>query len=249
LTLDYRPFNQYHHSSIGHQQRSLSISQLSITSSAIGAYYSSLNTHNKHRSDLTTKLAQISEFNFEETLKKLIAQHFAIMPHLLYSLLKGRPVICVSRYCTDMFQLTAIVDCLSNFVTNSFYCVNDLADADSLANDLDEGGDRRKSKKPQFTSSPSAQTQNGPLVTRPELRKIVERQPIQLIDLKYCKLFGLNLLISKDGSCCSSSCGGGDACKHKVNLSSKLTFISFLITFFLVYNINSNIKFLNLRII
>ena len=43
-------------------------------------------------------------------------------------------------------------------------------------------------------------------LSRPLLRTIYERKPIKLNDLKYCKLIGLNLLIPKDGQCCSMDC-------------------------------------------
>ncbi len=38
---------------------------------------------------------------------------------------------------------------------------------------------------------------------------ILKRQPIKLNDLKYCKLFGLSLLITKDDKCCSPDCYSG----------------------------------------
>ena len=62
---------------------------------------------------VTDKLIQISEFNFEETLKQLVSTHAALFPHLLYALLRGRPVVCVSRYCNNLAYLNAVVDCLS----------------------------------------------------------------------------------------------------------------------------------------
>lgn len=61
---------------------------------------------------------------------------------------------------------------------------------------------------PKFaTSSPNQQAQNCNL-DKAELKSIHQRKAIRLNDLKYCKLFGLNLLISKDG-CCSNECNDG----------------------------------------
>lgn len=181
---------------------SLSISsQLSITSSSAGLYYSALNKQNqKYQTELITKLSQISDFNFERTLKDFMTQYSPIMPHLMYSLLKGRPVICVSRYCQDLQYLQSILDCLANFIPNSFYCLNDLTES-SL------------NKRPKFTSSPSTTASNFNITQsistnsiKPQLKQIFERKSIKLNDLKYCKLFGLNLLFTKDGTCCSSEC-------------------------------------------
>jgi hypothetical protein len=176
-------------------------SQLSITSSSAGLYYSVLNKQNqKYQTELITKLSQISDFNFERTLKDFLAQYLPVMPHLMYSILKGRPVICVSRYCQDLQYLQSILDCLSNYIPNSFYCLNDLTES-SL------------SKRPKFTSSPSTTTTHFNITQsistnsiKPQLKQIFERKSIKLNDLKYCKLFGLNLLFTKDGTCCSSEC-------------------------------------------
>ena len=72
---------------------------------------------------------------------------------------------------------------------------------------------------PKFTSSPchlKTSTQEAgaaPNVAKRsfkyELKYFAERQAIKLNDLKYCKLFGLTLLISKDDECCSSNCNNG----------------------------------------
>lgn len=115
LTIEYRPYNQYA-TNLNFNNLHLSTTSLalSLSSSSVGLYYKALNSL-KFQSNLTDKLIQIQEFNFEETLKKLINSLPNIFPHLLYSLLKGRPVVCVSRYCSDLAYLQAVVDCLSNF--------------------------------------------------------------------------------------------------------------------------------------
>jgi len=93
--------------------------------------------------NLTDTLLQMIEFNFEEVLVNLATQYSAIFPHLLYSLLKGRPVVCISRYCDDLPYLNSIVDLLSHFVPNSFHNLNDL-----IANVTSKGS------CPKYTSSP-----------------------------------------------------------------------------------------------
>ena len=89
LTLEYKPYNQYSnnfdYSGLYLSSSSLS---LSLNSLSISIYYSTLNRF-KYQSNITDKLIQISEFNFEETLKKLLINYSGILPHLLYSLLKG----------------------------------------------------------------------------------------------------------------------------------------------------------------
>jgi hypothetical protein len=243
LTIEYKPYNQY---SMNFNYKNLYLSQhslltrVSLTSSSVGNYYKTMNRL-KFQSNLTDKLVQINEFNFEETLKKLLNTYTAIMPHLLYSLLKGKPVICVARSCSDLAYLESVVDCLSNFLPNSFYCLNSLTNKRSFvqaSNDTSgeqcggDDDDDDDENLPKFTSSPcnnqfdsasSMQQQqqqqqqrsesifnnqeftspNGQVM--PQLRVMCERKQIKLNDLKYCKLFGLCLMISKDG-CCSNDC-------------------------------------------
>jgi hypothetical protein len=233
LTIEYKPYNQY---SMNFNYKNLCLSQnslltrVSLTSSSIGNYYKTMNRL-KFQSNLTDKLVQINEFNFEETLKKLINTYTSIMPHLLYSLLKGKPVICVARSCSDLAYLESVVDCLSNFLPNSFYCLNSLTNKKSFntSGDNTELADQNDAENhPKYTSSPcnnqydssgqqqhSRRSNDSVLVSQehtspnghvlPQLRVICERKPIKLNDLKYCKLFGLCLMISKDG-CCSNDC-------------------------------------------
>ncbi len=90
ITLEYKPYNQFS-TNIDFNGIYLSSSSLSLSlnSLSISIYYSTLNRF-KYQSNITDKLIQISEFNFEETLKKLLNNYSAIFPHLLYSLLKGK---------------------------------------------------------------------------------------------------------------------------------------------------------------
>jgi len=230
MTSEYKPYNQYsldHHQQSQQQQQQqqqkITTSTLSLSSSftSPAIIYSAFNRC-KYQANLTDKLIQIIEFNFEETLKQLLQQFHLIMPHLFYSLLKGRPVICVSRYCDDLAYLNAVTDCLSNFVPNSFDSLNDFI---KLTNNTTK-------QQPKFTSSPcnnrldsvdlntnlldDDNNNNINQTKKPQLKSIYERKPIKLNDLKYCKLFGLSLMISKDDSCCSLDCNnnlvnsGGD---------------------------------------
>ena len=220
LTAEYKPYNQYstnldglykYTTDLGLGASSLSLSS-SFTSPAI--VYSAFNRC-KYQANLTDKLIQIIEFNFEETLKQLLNTFHSIMPHLFYSLLKGRPVICVSRNCDSLPYLTAVIDCLSNFVPNSFDSLSDLIACNS---------------KPKFTSSPmngldatgltSATLSTKEKPKLPQLKAIYERRPIKLNDLKYCKLFGLSLMISKDDSCCSQDCNSNLNAKIAENLDT-----------------------------
>jgi hypothetical protein len=187
-----------------------------------------LSNPNKQTSSLADNLIQIIEFNFEETLKKLSSQYSTFFPHLLYSLLKGKPVICVARYCDDLSYLKSVIDCLANFIPNSFHIL------DELCNQTEETCSMTEQKAPKFTSSPchlnespnftsvssssmpstttephQNQHQQKKQNTHTQLKAIFERQPIKLNDLKNCKLFGLTLLISKDDSCCSMDCNNG----------------------------------------
>jgi len=107
--------------------------------------------------------------------------------------------------------LTAVLDCLSNFIPNSFYCLNDLTSHSKI--NINNAKNSNEKNEPKFTSSPCRQNSNVETSNeqsqpslRPQLRAIYERKPIKLNDLKYCKLIGLNLLIPKDGVCCSADC-------------------------------------------
>ena len=88
LTLEYKPYNQFSNIDFNEIYLSSSSLSLSLNSLSISIYYSTLNRF-KYQSTITDKLIQISEFNFEETLKKLLNNYSSIFPHLLYSLLKG----------------------------------------------------------------------------------------------------------------------------------------------------------------
>jgi hypothetical protein len=200
LTLEYKPYNQFSNN-LDLNGLYLTASSLSLTSLSVSLYYSALNRF-KYQSTITDKLLQISEFNFEETLRKLLNTYSAFLPHVLYSLLKGRPVICVSRYCKDLAYLSSVVDCLSNLIPNSFYCLNDLITPSSTL----LISEPNQPAPPKYTSSPynaKPAKENG--ASLPQLRQIYERKPIKLNDLKYCKLFGLSLMVSKEG-CCSADC-------------------------------------------
>lgn len=61
---------------------------LSLASSSTALYYRTL-AELKFSSTLGERLSQIGEFNFEATFKRLLTNHQTIMPHLIYSLLKG----------------------------------------------------------------------------------------------------------------------------------------------------------------
>ena len=155
----------------------------------------------RYQPNVTDNLIQMIEFNFEETLRKLSSQCATFFPHLLYSLLKGKPVVCITRYCDDSAYLKSVIECLSNFVPNSFHVLNEF-------------GTKQPKKPPQFSSSPCNQNSKCAKqelsATQPLLKTIFERQPIRLNDLKHCKLIGLNLLICKDdASCCSPDCNSG----------------------------------------
>lgn len=231
MTIEYKPYNQY---AMNFNYKNLYLSQcslvttVSLSSSSVGMYYKTINSL-RYQSNLTDKLIQINEFNYEETLKKLIATYANIMPHLLYSLLKGKPVICVVRSCSDLYYLESVVDCLSNFLPNSFYCLNSLTHRAKLVTSSAQQHQQQQPSTgagdyaiPKYTSSPCQQKQFSassqdvfnksesttmPTLV-PQLRAIHQRKPIRLNDLKYCKLFGLCLMCSKEG-CCSSDCASG----------------------------------------
>ena len=163
---------------------------------------------------LTDKLLKLSEYNFEETLKQLLNSSSNLMPHLLYALLKGRPVVCVSRYCEGYEQLKMILSCLSNFIPNSFHILNNLT---SGSNSSSSAAATSSTSIPVYTGAPPFLTRSHELeasknmnfnseMTTPQLSAIFERKRIRLNDLKYCKLIGLSLCIVKDGNCCSAIC-------------------------------------------
>ena len=78
ITLEYKPYNQFS-TNIDFNGIYLSSSSLSLSlnSLSISIYYSTLNRF-KYQSNITDKLIQISEFNFEETLKKLLNNYATI---------------------------------------------------------------------------------------------------------------------------------------------------------------------------
>lgn len=152
---------------------------VSLSSSSIGLFYKALNSI-RYQSSLTDKIIQFQEFNFEENFKNLYQKFPVALPHVFYSLLKGRPVVCVSRYSSNQSYLQSVLECLSNLVPNSFYCINSLT----------------SNQAPKFTSSP----QTNSFLDRPKLKCIHERKPIRLSDLKNCKLFGLSLMITENSN-------------------------------------------------
>lgn len=168
----------------------------------------------KDNPSLTDTLIDMIKFNFEETLLNLSNQYTEFFPHLLYSILKGRPVICISRYCQDQPNLISIVETLSNFVPNSFHNLNELVtNVDNM-------------EVPKLTSSPchlkfnlKDPLQNGE--KKHKLMAIYERQPIKLNDLKYCKMFGLTLLITKDNQCCSADCNSNKSFNRRSMFAHK----------------------------
>lgn len=97
----------------------------SLSFSSPTSVYSAFNRC-KYQPTLTDTLIKMIEFSFEETLMTLSTQYGAIFPHLLYSLLKGRPVICIARYCDDLAYLKTIIDTLSHFIPNSNHTLNSL---------------------------------------------------------------------------------------------------------------------------
>ncbi|RNA16956.1 Guanine nucleotide exchange protein SMCR8 -like protein [Brachionus plicatilis] len=147
---------------------------VSLSSSSVGLFYKALNSL-RCQSSIADKIVQFQEFNFEQNFKNLFQKFPVALPHVFYSILKGRPLVCVSRYCSSQGRLQSVLECLSNFVPNSFYCINSLT----------------ANQAPKFTSSPH--TTFAP--DRPKLKCIHERKPIRLSDLKNCKLFGLSLMV------------------------------------------------------
>lgn len=112
-------------------------------------------------------------------------------------------MIVIARHCVDLDQLNSTLDCLSQFLPNSIYCLNRLMNSSNSHRENDSGN--KGSYK--YTSSPCDQQTNPSMSKmRPELKMLYKRKPIRLNDLKYCKLFGLCLMGAKEGQCCSSEC-------------------------------------------
>lgn len=156
---------------------------------------------------LTDTLIDMIKFNFEETLLRLSKQYNEFLPHILYSILKGRPVICISRYCQDQTNLVSIVETLSHFVPNSFHNLNELI---SNVENLEV---LKLTSSPYYLKLGINPFQNSEKKHR--LMSIYERKPIKLNDLKYCKVFGLSLLITKNDQCCSADCNSNkSSCKR-----------------------------------
>ena len=135
LTIDYKPYNQYSTNFDLHPEFA-SLFLNTASSACQAAVYAAYNKC-KPEWSVTDKLMQISEFNFEETLRQMLANFGPFFHHLMYSLLKGRPLICVTRYCNQLPYLNSIIDCLSNFIPNSFHNLNEAT-----------------AQQPKFTSSP-----------------------------------------------------------------------------------------------
>ena len=110
ITLEYKPYNQFS-TNIDFNGIYLSSSSLSLSlnSLSISIYYSTLNRF-KYQSNITDKLIQISEFNFEETLKKLLNNYATIFPHLLYSLLKGKTLFLNFKFRQHIFIVHSLRD-------------------------------------------------------------------------------------------------------------------------------------------
>ena len=105
-----------------------------------------------------------------------------IFPHLLYTLLTGRPLVCLSRFCADTAHLRSVVACLSMFALNSFACTSTTT----------------------TTKDQEEEEEEGATLSAPRLSTIHLRRPVKLSDLKYCKLFGMSWLLSRRASCCSA---------------------------------------------
>lgn len=84
LTLDSQLTQQYQKR---RQRRHLLA--LSLATSSTALFYRTL-SEIKFASSLGEKLTQMAEFNFEATLKRLVLNHYQLLPHLFYSILKGK---------------------------------------------------------------------------------------------------------------------------------------------------------------
>lgn len=87
-------------------------------------------------------------------------------------------MICVTRYCSEIDQLNALLEILSLFLPNSVYSLNGLIPTSTSENNNSNEENRM----------------------RPQLKMFFKRRPIRLNDLKYCKLFGLCLMCVKDNN-------------------------------------------------
>ena len=105
----------------------------SLSSQSASSIHAAYNRCPKQPS-LTDTLVRLIEMNFEETLLNLATQYSSLLPHVLYSVLKGRPVVVVSRFCEDYARLRAVVDTLGHFVPNSFHTLNELIENGCTAN-------------------------------------------------------------------------------------------------------------------
>lgn len=69
---------------------------------------------------IADKYHRIYELNFEAILKLTILKNYKnFLPHLLYSIVKGRPLVIISRYKSDLDKLTSISNCLASFIPNT----------------------------------------------------------------------------------------------------------------------------------
>lgn len=84
----------------------------------------------------------------------------------------------MTRFCSEIDQLNALLEILSLFLPNSVYSLNSLI------------------------PTPNSEKNNSKEENRmrPELKMLFKRRPIRLNDLKYCKLFGLCLMCVKDNN-------------------------------------------------
>lgn len=62
---------------------------LSLATSSTALFYRTL-AEIKFSSTIGERLTQMAEFNFEATLRRLINNHYVLLPHLFYSILKGK---------------------------------------------------------------------------------------------------------------------------------------------------------------
>jgi len=72
----------------------------------------------KHVAD---KYLHFYEFNFEAIFRCVLLKNYKnFLAHVFYTLLKGRPLIVISRFACDIDKLQSIVSILANFLPNSF---------------------------------------------------------------------------------------------------------------------------------
>lgn len=73
---------------------------------------------------LNKKYLELNEFNFESVLRTIVYKQFPnSLQHILYTLLKGRPLVIISRYRLNYDKLSLIIDCLKNFIPNNLMSI------------------------------------------------------------------------------------------------------------------------------